>query len=135
MRLLTYLAGPYSYWDPTVRVSRYEHLTRAAAWLMRVYEWNVFSPITHSHPLHAIGGMRGDWAFWQKIDTEFIALSARLIVLTLPGWRESVGVTAEISIARSQGIEVLYMLSRGPEKYLLSHVPDYDELILDDYDK
>jgi hypothetical protein len=29
--------------------------------------YNVFSPITHSHPLHKLG-LKGDWEFWKKID-------------------------------------------------------------------
>jgi hypothetical protein len=70
--------------------------------------WNVFSPITHSHPL-ALCGLKGSWEFWQKIDVEYLILSERVVVLCLDGWKESTGVTAELEIARQLGIEILYM--------------------------
>lgn len=98
--LLTYLAVPYTHRDPAVKEARYVAATKAAAWLMENNDWNVLSPITHSHPLHTLGGMRGDWDRWKKIDTEFIELSENFVLFRLPGWEESVGVTAERAIAK-----------------------------------
>ena len=69
---------------------------------------NVFSPITHSHPLYDLG-MRGDWDFWKRIDVEYLRLSEKIVVLMLPGWLESKGVTAEIKLAKEMGIPVEYL--------------------------
>lgn len=130
MKPLTYLTVPYSYTHENkefvekIKRVRYETATRAAAWLMNTYSWNVFSPITHSHPLHAIAGMRGDWEFWKKVDTEYIECSCRLVNLVIPGWRESIGVTAENEIAKRLGIPVLYLHPRGPDNFLLSNSPE-----------
>jgi hypothetical protein len=116
-RPLTYLAGPYSYKheDPEevkrVQEERFLAETQAAAWLMNTYDWNVFSPITHSHPLHIHSKMRGDWEFWKRIDTEFLQLCCRIVVLGIDGWRESTGVTAELKIAKEFGIP-RYFLTR-----------------------
>lgn len=104
-RPLTYLAVPYSYKNENplvenqIKELRFLEATKAAAWLMNLHAWNVFSPITHSHPLHVHAEMRGDWEFWKRIDTEFLCLSGRIVVLGLDGWRESTGVTAELKIA------------------------------------
>lgn len=116
---LVYLASPYSHPSEKVKEMRYIQVTKACAWLMTQFAWNVFSPITHSHPLHAIAGVRGDWEFWKRIDTEYIEVSNRLIVFCIPGWRQSVGVTAEIKIAKSLGIRIQYLKFLGPNNYRL----------------
>jgi hypothetical protein len=110
LKPLTYLALPYTYKDKDPQVSkaiqeiRFLQSTKAAAWLMNKYDWNVFAPITHSHPLHVHANMRGDWEFWKRVDTEYLQVSCRIIVLGLDGWRKSVGVQAEIKIAKEFGI-------------------------------
>lgn len=114
-RPLTYLACPYSSPDDSVRRQRFEQVTKAAAWLIKTHGLNVFSPITHSHPLHELGALDGSWDFWKRIDTEFLDCSCRMIVLALPGWRDSVGVQAEIKIAQEQKIPVVYLAPYGVE--------------------
>ncbi len=122
---LTYLASPYSHPNGTTRRARFELAAHAAAWLIRVKVWNVFAPIVHSHPLAEIGGLQGDWGFWEKLDREYLACSERLVVLEIDGWRQSVGVQAEIKIARELGIPVEYIrdcnVTAG--EYQLSPVP------------
>lgn len=120
---LTYLAGPYSAKGETnediirtIQTQRYVWLTTIASRLMeRFPNLNVFSPITHSHPMHSLAGMRGDWAFWKKIDTEFISLCGLMIVAKLPGWDTSTGVQAEIELAREFRIPILFL---DPKAYL-----------------
>lgn len=104
---LWYLACPYSSPDPAISELRFQQVTWAAAELTRA-DAVVFSPITSSHPLHVIGGMRGDWAFWRRIDYQYIRASQTIVVLTLPGWRDSTGVSAEIRYAKRKGIPVEY---------------------------
>jgi hypothetical protein len=114
-RPLTYLCCPYSSNKRTKRAQarekakRYRLVTRAAAWLIEDVGYNVFSPITHSHPLHTIADLEGDWATWQKIDYQYIDCSSRVVVLCIPGWRESIGVTAELKYACEHGLDVLYL--------------------------
>lgn len=106
---LTYLANPYS-GDTAQKNYRFEMATRAASWLMTNFpHLNVFSPIVHSHPLHVIGGLRGDWTFWERIDREFLTLSGLVVVLTLDGWEKSVGVTAELKIASDLKLPTVYL--------------------------
>ncbi len=130
---LAYLASPYSPRGEYISVEdgvrikeeRFQQAAQAARWLMENQkdpELNVFSPIIHSHILH-LQGMRGDWTFWQKIDTDYLFLSDLLIVLTLPGWKESTGVQAEIKIAKQFDLEVLYLHKLGEGKYKLRKRP------------
>jgi hypothetical protein len=108
-RPLTYLACPYSTPDPAEKEWRYKQVTLAAAWLTRQYGLTVFSPITHSHPMHTIGKCEGDWKFWEKIDRNYLAVSKELIILMLEGWDKSVGLVAEQALAMSAGIPVHYL--------------------------
>jgi hypothetical protein len=105
---LTYLGCPYTgTYDQ--RVARFEAVTRATAHLIRTRGWTVFSPITHSHPLEQIGGLRGDWAFWRRQDENFLWCSNQMIILTLPGWEFSEGIAGEITIATKLDIPI-YLL-------------------------
>jgi hypothetical protein len=132
---LVYLATPYSYKhaDPTfveaVKELRFQACTRASGWLMNTYGWNVFSPITHSHPMHKFcPNIRGDWEFWKKVDLEYIALSNKIVVLCLPGWEKSTGVTAELTEARRLDIPVIYMRpAPAPRGYDMSFKPFHPE--------
>lgn len=105
---LTYLACPYSHPNPAVREERYRAANEAAVALIRAFKWNVFSPITHSHPMHELG-LDGDWRFWEHIDMEYLSVSRRLVVLTMPGWHASVGVRAEHHHALKRRMEIRFM--------------------------
>ena len=107
MMHLIYLASPYSHSDGAVRRKRFQAACRVTARLIREGH-NVFSPIVHSHPLTA-HGMGGDWTTWQAIDHDWIRRCDEVVVLTLDGWMESVGVTGEIDFARSIGRTVRYI--------------------------
>lgn len=127
---LTYLAVAYTYKHRDKRISemvqqfRYEAATKATGWLINKRGWNVFSPITHSHPLHVLcPDVRGDWDFWKAIDTQYLQISQRIVVLTLPGWQKSIGVTAEIEIANRFGLELCFIHPHPEEQFILSDSP------------
>jgi len=98
---MIYLAAPYSATDPAVEQQRYDAVCRAAAALMR-RGMEIFSPISHSHGI-ARYGLPTDWAFWQRYDRAFLAWCDELWVLKLSGWESSVGVRAEMAIAKEMG--------------------------------
>ena len=104
---MIYLASPYTHSDPAVQQARFEAACRAVVRLIREGEI-VFSPIVHSHPLVPLG-LPVEWDYWERIDTTFIGRSDGVRGLMLPGWRESVGVRAEIKLAKSCGLPVLYL--------------------------
>jgi hypothetical protein len=131
---LTYLAVPYSYKSPDKRITelvqrfRFEAVTRAAGYLINTCGWNILSPITHSHPIHVLyPEVKGDWNFWKRIDTEFIQLSCRFVILTLPGWRESTGVAAEIEIARGFGIPFQFIHPTHDGSFNLTDLPHSED--------
>lgn len=119
-----YLASPYSHKDVRVVEARYgEAILAAAALQMQFPTHNIFSPIVNSHPLAKIGGLRGDWEFWQTLDTDHIENSHEIWVLQIPGWRESTGVTAELEIARKLNLPIRYVAEIPGTGYLVQDNP------------
>ena len=100
-----YLAGPYSHPNPKVREERFQEINRVAARLMQ-RGYVVYSPISHNHPIALCHDLPINWDFWSRLDRAFIKHALLMAVLMLPGWKESVGVKAEMAIAREFNIPV-----------------------------
>ena len=119
--MIIYLASPYSHPDPAVREQRFHAACRAAVALLHAGRV-VFSPIAHSHPL-AQHSLPGNWQFWEQYDRKFLERCDEVVVLMLDGWEESVGVQAEIRIARELGKPVRYLAPElAPVSPTLAHV-------------
>jgi len=86
---------------------RFQLATRYAAKLFAAGEI-VYSPITMGHPINEELDEPGTWEQWERFDRAYLSLSHRMVVLCLPGWEESMGVQAEIRIARELGIPIDY---------------------------
>jgi hypothetical protein len=54
-------------------------------------------------------GLPTDWEFWQRYNIEHLQRCDEVAVLTLDGWRESIGVQTEIRIASELGKPVSYL--------------------------
>lgn len=104
---MIYLASPYTHRDPQVREQRFRAACQATAALIRAGAV-VFSPICHSHPL-ADHGLPTEWSFWERFDREYLARCDLLLVLKLEGWTTSVGVQAEMRIARELGKPICFL--------------------------
>ena len=105
---LVYLACPYSDPDSEIMRRRFRSANVAAAWLMANGNL-VLSPISHSHPIACAGGLPRDFAYWEAYDRALLACCRKMVVLMLDGWKESVGVQAEIKIAEEMLMPIEYM--------------------------
>ena len=125
---LIYLASPYSNPNPAVSERRFIAVCHYAADLMRA-GYMVFSPIAHTHPI-AKYGLPKDWAFWSRCDRVLLERCDELWVVQMDGWDTSIGVQAEIAIAKELGKPVLYLevnehgLLRMPERTSDDHAVD-----------
>lgn len=111
---LIYLACPYSHPNPAVVQARYHYVNKVAGVLMGRGQV-VFSPITHSHVIAEEWALPRSWEFWREQDIEILKRCDLLVVLKIPGWEQSVGVTEEINAAIMNGMRVLHL---DPEKDL-----------------
>lgn len=95
-----YLASPYTDKDEKIMLLRYERAVQTAGDLF-IKGYLVFSPIAHCHPIATRHFLPGDYSFWKKYSDSFLVHWAEaVLVLCLPGTEESVGVQAEIEIAK-----------------------------------
>lgn len=122
---MIYLASPYSHSNAIIRERRFRAACRVAARLIRSGEV-VFSPVAHGHAI-SLYGVPTDWRFWKAHDRRFLEQCREVIVLTLDGWRQSVGVQAEIEIAGELGKPVRYLSPVGIGATTLAHVAEEAE--------
>jgi hypothetical protein len=106
-----YLASPYSHPHAVVREHRFLAACQVAAKFIASGH-ATFSPIVHGHPL-VDHGLPTDWWFWERVNREHIARCDEVVVLTLNGWQDSVGVAAEIRIAGELGKPVRYLATNA----------------------
>ena len=102
-----YLAVPYS----GMEEESFKEATRASAILMSEGKNNVFSPITHCHPMTKVNGISlpGTWAFWSKIDYQYLDWADEMLILVPKGDLNTVfystGVQAEIKYCIENNIK------------------------------
>lgn len=109
---MIYLASPYSHPDPLIVKTRFLLAEQATAILLQRKEW-VYSPIVHCHELSQRYELPGDFAYWQGYNIDMLRRCDMLTVLTIPGWRESVGVTAELTVARTLNMPLTQVTPEG----------------------
>jgi hypothetical protein len=106
--MISYLATPYTHYALGTEAAFIE-ASRIAGQLAE-QGIIVFSPIAHSHPLAAYGGLDSlDGKFWKTFDAPFICVCDCLIIAMMDGWRASEGVTHEIAEFRKAGKPILYL--------------------------
>jgi hypothetical protein len=77
---------------------------------MATKDINIFSPITHSHPLPKyMPKSCNTHKFWLKLDFDWIKACDELWVFCQKGWNKSTGVVREIKYAESLGMPVKYI--------------------------
>ena len=105
---LYYLASPYSHKNQFIQVYRYEAVIYAAATLTKM-GFALLEPIGMSHEQSTRYELPGGYEFWQTRDRTLIDHSDGVIVLRLPGWKNSVGVRDELEYCSSQGKPIYYI--------------------------
>jgi len=120
---LIYLASPHSHLDPFVREQRCQLVMRAWVYLFELGKL-VFSPILHTHEAAKdYLGLENGFELYRELDERMISVCDEVWILAIEGWKESVGVQAEIAYAKSLGKEVkvvgFYWLQRVPSSYLI----------------
>lgn len=105
---LWYLASPYSDPDLYVREERFRNVCEVAGTLM-AHGLQIFSPIAHTHSIACECELPKGWDFWQAYDETMLSRCDGMIVLMLPGWQESKGISAELALAENLGKPVHYL--------------------------
>jgi hypothetical protein len=115
--VFAYLAAPYSHPDPEIVEQRMEIYCRVDAKLIK-QGINTISPLA-KHFVIKYEDIPGDWKYWQNYGTGMVRLCAQIYVICMDGWKESTGVRAEIELAKSLGMPVIYINELGEDLGLL----------------
>lgn len=105
---LIYVGSPYNHKDPMVRQHRYEQVRAYVAKLGRD-GLVAYSPIIHWHPMAVHHELPKGFDFWEKADLTILSKSTSMRVLQLKGWKESVGLQAEIDFAHRIELPITYI--------------------------
>lgn len=118
-----YLASPYSHPMDELKNLRYEAVNRVGAILCKK-NLIIIEPIAMCHSKSLQYDLPTGYEYWKTRDRTFVKLSTGgVIVLCIPGWRESVGVSDEVHYARELGHEVYYLtLTELGEHVLLNEL-------------
>lgn len=111
---MLYLSTPYSSPDAQIRADRVARVRREMAQLMAIGHI-VICPVAMNHEaielLAARGGPSGD--YWRQLESALITVCRELVVLAVPGWRESRGVQREIALFEKQSKPVRFVTDGG----------------------
>lgn len=105
---MIYLGQPYSHKEFEIRERRFRMAVKATAALLN-YGHVVYSPILHCHPLAQLEKLPTSFAFWKNLNLGMLSKADELYVLTIDGWRESLGLTSEIAFAKENNIPINYV--------------------------
>jgi ABC-type Fe3+-hydroxamate transport system substrate-binding protein len=109
IKLLYYLASPYTHDDYEVMKKRAVDVTQATIKYL-TNGVTIFAPISYNGHWVEDFNIQTDWGFWKPIDLKFIDVcDGGLLVLMLDGWQDSLGVTEEIAYCEELGIPVRYV--------------------------
>jgi len=73
----------------------------------------VMSPISQGHPIAVSHDLPTDWKYWRDVCRSFIDWCDCVYIVTVDGWKESIGVQAEIEYANKSGKEVILIDLNG----------------------
>lgn len=109
-----YLACPLSHENPEVERLRVRAVCEAHNKLLKQHpDWSIWNPLANNYQTAMLGGLPGTHEFWVETqDLPWLREADILVVLTLPGWKESTGVTAEIKEAERLGKRVEYFVDQ-----------------------
>jgi len=122
---IEYLGLPYTDDDPAVEDWRAEISNMIAVDLTKQGRI-IFAPISAWHHLARKYKLPGTFEYWLKLDEEFIKASKKLLIITLPGWRESKGVTGEIKLAEKYNVPIGYI---NPKPYIKLMEEQDDDIV------
>lgn len=87
---------------------RYQKAIDAAAYLMK-QGLAVYSPIVATHPIAVKHDLPLGSEYWMQFDEIILNKCDEVVVLTIEGWQESLGIAKEIDIARALNKDVTYL--------------------------
>ncbi|MGU9981435.1 DUF1937 family protein [Phreatobacter sp. HK31-P] len=104
---LWYLASPYSKYPAGIDFAAAD-ISKIAGKLI-AEGTAVYSPIAHTHPIAIAAGLDPyDHTIWMPLDQHMMDAAEGMIVAMMDGWRESYGISLEITHFLEAGKPIHY---------------------------
>lgn len=103
-----YIGTPYSKHPKGIHIA-FEDACRASAALVEK-GYLVYCPIAHSHPI-AIHGNIDPYShdIWLPVDTPFMQMAGGLLIIQMPSWKDSYGLSEEIKNFEKSNKPIKYL--------------------------
>ncbi len=111
---MIYVASPYSHPDKDVVEYRVKTVSQYSAKLL-IDKQPSISPITVGTTILKYTDLPSDFEFWQQFSYDLLSVCTEIHILMLDGWRESIGVQAEIAYAEEHNITITYIKPQNNE--------------------
>lgn len=106
MKPLIYLGSPYTHADNKIRKKRAEIVSKAAMYFIENGVM-VYCPIAESIELAKHSTFTNTtWEFWREKDLTILNLCKELYICSIDGWKDSIGLRAEIKYAIKNDIKI-----------------------------
>ena len=109
---MIYIASPFSDSNKQLEQERFEQVRLFTSQLM-TRGLLCFSPIVYGMQFYSQEMSRGDAAYWRTFNDHMLRNSHALLVYTIPGWKKSIGVRAEIAHAKMRDLPIAYADTAG----------------------
>ena len=106
--MLVYLATPYTHPDPATRRLRAEAAGKIACGLINKGH-HVISPIAFFHFVAECGSLPTVFEYWLELNRKILSICGELWIVKMEGWVNSLGIAAEIRIAKEMNIPIRYV--------------------------
>ncbi len=105
--MLVYLAAPYSHPDKNVVQERIKQFCAVDAHLSRSGIFTVSPLLKHLVLQHET--LPSDWNYWKDYSYELLARCEKMVVIRMDGWKDSVGIKAEIEYCNMTSIPIEFI--------------------------
>lgn len=111
---MIYLASPYSHEHEIIRTRRY---LSAREYLFKQLKLGIplFSPIVYCHQFARDFDAGPAFEDWEEFNKAMLKIASQLWVLQISGWDKSVGVAAEMELAKAWSIPIFMKVD--PDAY------------------
>lgn len=106
-----YLASPYTHPERKVVIDRFLAARNYLIWAFAA-DQPTYSPIVHWHHIASSEALPSEFEHWLVQDDAMVKSARQILVLDIPGWKESRGVTHEIAVGLSLSLPI-YLATRG----------------------
>ena len=118
---MIYLAAPFYDPDPDIRFERFESIIRCHAKIISE-GYFCFAPVAHGYPASVQPEYNSvTEKYWLRLDLKCAVICRVLLVITLPGWEDSIGIKEE-TVYFSEKSKPIFYISK--KELLKNGLPD-----------